>query len=63
MASLARPDSLGIECEAEHSLGLCFDFVCKAGDPSRRACIVAYALWYLDSGIWVAGQVCRFVGD
>jgi hypothetical protein len=58
VASLARPDSLGIECEAEHSWGLCFDFVCKGGDPSRRACIVAYALWYLDSGFWVAGQVC-----
>ena len=38
MASLARPDSLGIECEAEHSVWLCFDFVCKGGDPRRRAC-------------------------
>jgi hypothetical protein len=41
VASLARPDSLGIECEAEHSGWLCFDFVHKGGDPRGRdrACV------------------------
>jgi hypothetical protein len=43
--SLARPDGLGIECEAEHSLWLCFDFVWQ-GRGSQRAfrVFVAYAL-------------------
>jgi hypothetical protein len=37
VASLARPGDLGIECEAEHSVWLCFDFVCKGGDPRGLA--------------------------
>ena len=43
--SLARPEGLGIECEAEHSLWLCFDFV-RQGRGSQRAfrVFVAYAL-------------------
>ena len=43
--SLARPDGLGIECEAEHSLWLCFDFVWQ-GRGSQRAfrVFIAYAL-------------------
>ena len=45
--SLARPNGLGIECEAEHSLWLCFDFrLGKGGDP-RRALRVFVCLCFV----------------
>jgi len=68
-----RPDGLGIECEAEHSVWLCFDFrFAREGIPegwlARPGVRVGYCClrfgWYLilASGSWVAGQGCRFIG-
>ena len=72
VASLARPDSLGIECEAEHSVWLCFDFVLQ-GDPRglagktgrawRVLLLTVCDIWiFWDLGWQVSADVLGFSG-
>ena len=63
---LARPNGLGIECEAEHSPWLCFDFVWAREGILEGRCVYLFACalcgdsYFSKSGSRVAG-VCRIV--